>query len=262
MRFLAVDDEIYALDELCEALCEACPDCDIARFSVHGKALSYARDNAVDVGFLDIEMGSINGLALAKELKDLHPAMHIIFVTGHTQYALGAIRMRATGYLIKPATAFDIKRELTFLYGEPTAVHKLMRVQTFGGFEVTVGDTPLKFSRSKTKELFAYLVDRRGASITMREACTVLWEDAPCDNAQKNHFHQLIRDLQVTLKAAKAESVLRKGHNSYAVDVSKIDCDSYRFIDGDLQAINLYRHDYLPTYSWAEFSVSQFDDMN
>ena len=44
-----------------------------------------------------------------------------------------------------------------------------LRVQCFGNFEVFFGGLPLKFARSKTKELFAYLVNRRGAVCTVRE---------------------------------------------------------------------------------------------
>ena len=52
-----------------------------------------------------------------------------------------------------------------------------LRVQCFGNFEVFRGGRPLAFSRSKTKELFAYLVNRRGAVCTVQALAAVLWED-------------------------------------------------------------------------------------
>ena len=42
-----------------------------------------------------------------------------------------------------------------------------LRVQTFGNFEVFYDGKPVHFRRRRTKELFAYLIDRRGAGSTM-----------------------------------------------------------------------------------------------
>jgi two-component SAPR family response regulator len=53
-----------------------------------------------------------------------------------------------------------------------------LRVQCFGNFEVFWKGKPLLFARRQTKELFAYLVDRKGASCTMGEIGCALWEDS------------------------------------------------------------------------------------
>ena len=208
----------------------------------------------VDVAFPDSDLGSMNGLVFAKKWKDIQPEVNIIFVTSHEQYALKAIQLHATGYLMKPATAEDIRRELTFLYGGAPAP-KRIRVQTFGGFDVFVGGRPLQFKRAKAKELLAYLIDRRGNSVTTGEACSILWEDEG-GSSKKSYLRNLITDLRAALADAGAEDVLVKGFNTLAIDPARLDCDSYRFLAGDPQAVNSYRHDYLPGYSWAEFSLS------
>ena len=186
--------------------------------------------------------------------------MHIIFVTSHEQYALGAFQIHATGYLMKPATAEDIARELTFLYGEDDDAKRKVQVRTFGGFTVHVDGKPLECKRSKTMELLACLIDRHGAPITTREACAVLWEDKPYDTAQKNYFQSLLLDLRTTLREHGAENILVHSRNSLAIAPDQLDCDSYRFLDGDPLAINRYRHNYLPSYSWAEFRVAQMEN--
>ena len=143
MRFLVVDDEAFALKDLEEALREAKPDCTLVSFISPSQALKYAKIEPVEVAFLDIELGSMNGLVLAKSLKDILPEIHIIFVTSYEKYAVGAFQIHAIGYLMKPVTAEDIKRELTFLYGNDTADNRKVRVQTFGGFDVFVHGKPL-----------------------------------------------------------------------------------------------------------------------
>lgn len=258
MRFLAVDDEAFELDDLEEVLREVMPDCELACFTRPSKALQYAASEAVDVAFLDIELGSINGLVLAKQLKDIQPDMHIIFVTGFDRYALGAFKIHATGYLIKPAIPEDIRRELTFLYGDYDR-RKKVRVQTFGGFDVFVEDKPLVFGRSKSRELLAYLIDRRGNSVTTGEACAVLWEDESGGLRKRDYFRVVIMELKKVLKAAGVSDILVVAHNSFAINPELLDCDSYRFMQGDPEAVNNYRHDYMLPYSWAEFTFHELE---
>lgn len=256
MKFLAVDDEPRALKDICEALEEAVLGCESVAFTSPAKALEYGKLNPIDVAFLDIEMGRVSGLVLAKKLKDVNPKIHIIFVTSYEKYAVDAFRLHATGYLMKPARAEDIQRELTFLYGNSfTEQPKKIRMQTFGGFDIYVNDQPLSFKRSKSKELLAYLVDRRGLSITTREACDILFEDGGYDISRKNYFQTIVSELHNVLKRARAEHILLKKRNSFAVDIKAFECDSYRFLEGDPIAVNNYRRDYMICYSWAEFTM-------
>lgn len=261
MLFLAVDDEPHALKDLENTLASVAPGCKTAGFLSSSKGLEYAEAHKIDTAFLDIELGAYSGIVLAKKLKDMQPDMNIIFVTSHEKYAFDAFAVHATGYLLKPVRSEDICRELTFLYHDysPAMTEKEVHIQTFGGFEVFVGGKALTFRRAKSKELFALLVDRRGASVTTREACAILWEDGWYDRERKNYFHTILTDLKVTLKEAGIEHVLVKKHNSIAVDAGQLECDCYKFLKGDPVAVNSYRGDYMPNYSWAEFSVGMFE---
>lgn len=255
-RFLAVDDEPLALRDLKQALCSVMPESECVDFRTPQEVIEYVKTTVIDVAFLDIEMGNANGIVLAKRIKDIQPKVHIIFVTSHPQYAVEAFSVRATGYILKPVETEDIKRELTFIYGD-TCVNseKVIHVQTFGGFDVFVGEQRLTFKRAKAKELLAYLVDRRGNSITTREACAVLWEDSLYSSSQKNYLQNIVVELRATLREAGIEDIFIKSRNSLAIAPSLFQCDSYRFMDGDPVAINNYRHDYMPSYSWAEFTL-------
>ena len=73
MKALAVDDEIYMLETLQEAV-SASSDIDaVAAFSSCSAALAYATENPVDIAFLDINMRGIGGLGLAEKLLELQP---------------------------------------------------------------------------------------------------------------------------------------------------------------------------------------------
>ena len=260
MKFLVIDDEPLALEDLEEALRTAAPSSELSLFTAPSQALGSAREQNFDVAFIDIELGSTNGLMLAKELKDIRPEIHIVFVSSHDHYAMDAFQLRATGYLLKPVTVEAIQRELTFLYGVPVSAKKV-QVQTFGGFDVFVEGQPISFGRSKAKELLAYLIDRRGISVTNNEACAILWEDAEGTAATKSYFRTVVTSLRNALREANADEILIKRFNSLAIDPSRLDCDSYRFLNGDPHAINNYRHDYLSCYSWAEFSIGRLENI-
>lgn len=261
MNVIVVDDEPLALHGIGRLVREAAEASEVREFLLPRTALAYARQHRVDAAFLDIEMPGMSGLELAKALKDENPDTHIVFATSYEQYALDAFAVRATGYLLKPARLEDVRRELTFIYGERSERVRrpdIVRVRTFGGFEAEVAGVPLSFKRSKSKELLALLVDRRGCGVTTREACAVLWEDAPYNASRRSYFQNVVADLRAALAAAGAEAVLVRSRNSLAIDPSLIDCDSYRFLEGDAAAVNAYRGDYLPAYSWAEYSIGPF----
>ena len=52
-----------------------------------------------------------------------------------------------------------------------------LQVRCFGWFDVFWHDEPLIFARTRTKELFANLIDREGAACSAREIVDILWED-------------------------------------------------------------------------------------
>lgn len=251
MRFLAVDDEPLMLDGLVAALRGARPEAEILPFRWPEDALLELKKQPADVAFLDIQLGRMTGLQLAVELKKIKPDIHIIFVTGYSQYAVNAFSIHATGYLLKPVEKKDVERELTFIYGEQKSSSHI-QVKTFGGFEIFVDGQPVRFDRTKAKELLAYLVDRRGVSVTSGEAYSALFEDTGNTLSGKSYFRTIVHELTRALKKAGIEDILRKEWNSYAVVPEKFDCDFYRFLDGDPAAINQYQNDYLPAYSWAE----------
>ena len=166
MRILCLDDEPLALKMLEQAVRQAKPDADITAFRKQAELLEQAKQGGCDIAFLDIHMRGMNGVELAKELKAVNPKMNIIFVTGFSEYAGDAMKLHASGYIMKPVTAEEVAAELSDLrFPIVPKSDALLRVQCFGNFEVFMPDGEImKFDRSKSKEIFAYLVHRHGSS--------------------------------------------------------------------------------------------------
>lgn len=258
MNFLVVDDEPLQLREIASVLRRLRPEAEIFPYTWPDEALESAKAHPMDVAFLDIQMGGMTGLELAVRLKKVKPDIHIIFVTGYADYAVDAFAMHATGYLLKPVTEEAVSRELTFVYNSRPS-EKRIQVKTFGGFDVYADGQPVRFRRAKAKELLAYLVDRRGSSVTTGEAYAALFEDAADTPSGKSYFRTILHELIAALKKAQAEEILVKGHNSFAVDPETFDCDYYRFLQGDPAAVNAFQNDYMQSYSWAEIRNAELD---
>ncbi len=65
----------------------------------------YEEEKDFDILLLDIEMPEINGIALAKTVRQDHAAVQIIFITGFYEYFSDGFDVSALHYLIKPADA-------------------------------------------------------------------------------------------------------------------------------------------------------------
>jgi two-component SAPR family response regulator len=255
MRILCLDDEPLALKMLEAAIREAKSDAEVTAFRKQADLLEDAKQNGCDVAFLDIHMRGMNGVELAKKLKEINPKMNIIFVTGFSEYTGDAMRLHASGYIMKPVTKEKVVAELSDLrFPIVPKSNALLRVQCFGNFDVFLPDgSHMHFERQRSKEVFAYLVHRQGSSCTTREIAAALFEDEPFDNKQKNHIQQLIYAMIKSLKAVGAEKAVTRSYNALAVNPDVLDCDYYRFKELDAGAVNAYQNEYMSQYYWADF---------
>lgn len=249
MRAIAVDDEVMMLETLVEAITPCADISHVASFTSCSAALAYAEQNPVDVAFLDIHMRGLGGLGLAEKLTRLHPGCKIVFCTGYEEYAVSAFRLHASGYLMKPITPEAIRRELNHMKGIRSAA-PLLTVKCFGNFEVLAQGQRLPLRRTKTLELLAYLIDRKGAGVSAKQICAVLWEDEGGEEwKNQKYLYQLFSDLKSALEAVDASEVLTKNGVQYALDTGRIDCDYYSYL---LNGKPKFYGEYMSQYSWAE----------
>jgi len=268
MNILIVDDERLALENLKRIIEGVLPNVSITGFMKPSEALEYVHSalekglKKPDMAFLDIEMGGMNGLQLAKRLKEIHSKINVIFTTGYSKYALDAYALYASGYLMKPVSAEAVTEAMEHLrYPIKLQSQHTIRVQTFGNFEIFAGDKPLKLTRTKTKEMFAYLTMRRGALCSNNEIIAVIWEDKPNTTAVQNQFRHLVMDLTKALKGVNAEDILVKQRGILAILPDKISCDLYDFLDAGAEAVNKYTGEFMAQYSWAEFTNAYLEKM-
>ena len=248
MIAIAVDDEILMLGALVKAI-SASPDIrEVNKFSDCEEALEFITKNPADIAFLDINMRGMGGLALAEKIISIRPDCKIVFCTGYEEYAIPAFKLHASGYLMKPISAEDVQIEINNIKGVKEK-EKPLTVKCFGNFEVYAKGEKLAFKRLKTKELFAFLIDRNGAGMTAKQICAVMFDDDSDDTKNAAYLRQLVLDLKNTLKAVGAENVLRHETPCYRVDTSLIQCDYFSYLENGKPE---FHGEYMSQYSWAE----------
>ena len=99
IRAIAIDDEPLAL-ELISRFCSQISTIQLEKtFTKPSAAISYLQKFPVELVFLDIQMPSITGLELVKQLPE---NVMVIFTTAFSEFALDAYNLNAIDYLLKP----------------------------------------------------------------------------------------------------------------------------------------------------------------
>lgn len=260
MRALCVEDEAILLQILKQSV-EESPDISEAACFSNGKdAIEYARENLIDIAFLDIQIHKMTGLELAETLRKIYPGLPVVFCTGYDSYALDAFKIHASGYILKPIGPEDIQEQIDSIKairGDWKKAARKLKVQCFGNFEVYADGKPLRFKRSKAKELLAYLINRKGATVSLAQIAATLWEDSADVKAQKNYLYQILHHLKSVLRDAGFEDLIISSTSGCSVNLELLDCDYYRYLDNDPAAQKLFQGEYMYQYSWAEETGSK-----
>ena len=226
------------------------PTANIAAYTRAREAMEYAQDHKIDVAFLDINMRFMSGIEMGRELQKFWPKVNLIFCTGYEEYALDAITMNCSQYLVKPVSEEKLRAAIEDLRYPLEDNDNEIKLICFGNFEVFYNGEPIRFKYSKTKELLAYLVDRNGVDVSTREAMAVLFDD---DN-KASYMGNIRRDLLEAFEKLDCGDVIRTSKGQLGIERSRVKCDYFDYLD---KKNNAFNGEYMTQYSFAEFTLSR-----
>ncbi|HJB24627.1 MAG TPA: response regulator [Candidatus Jeotgalibaca pullicola] len=110
-----VDDEQMIRESIIELV-----DWNKAGFEMIGQAsngdeaLEFIEKNTPDILITDIKMPIMDGIQLAKEVREKHPSVKIIFLSGYDEfeYAISGIKLNIIEYLLKPISRVELEETL------------------------------------------------------------------------------------------------------------------------------------------------------
>ncbi|MCX7842219.1 MAG: response regulator [Clostridia bacterium] len=265
MKVILVDDEITLLEELQLQLKGYGGITVAGAYTDPLEALKNVETTKPDCALLDIEMGVMNGIELATKLVELCPGIEVLFITAYNNYAAQAFDVNAVDYILKPvrperlARAMEkIKSRMKRAVVQPEAQLKIM---SFGTFEVFLGDTSIKWPRTKARELLAYLLQNEGCWIGKFRICDDLWRDFSPEKAVAN-LQTAVWALRKALKDIGCSGLnIEYSQDKYILNMKEAIWDKKQFdnffrdfCSGSRTAgqacLKLYRGEYLQDEDW------------
>src|SRR4026208_1655151 len=193
------------------------------------EAISFLKDNPVDLIFLDIQMPQLLGTNFIRTLKS---PPKVIFTTAFRKYALEGFELDAVDYLLKPIS-FE-----RFLKG----INKVMQINS----PVEHSSSPLKENSKEAASSFLYFrADRKMVKVFFND---ILFIEALKDYIKIVTQNKTIITKYVLTTLAEllpADEFLRV-HKSYIVAINKIEsynADSIQIAKHELPIGRLYKYD-------------------
>ena len=250
MITVTLDDEQLAVNSLTRRLKRIDPNGTHEGFVRMEDMLAYLENYHADIAFVDIDLGyAVYGLDLTKHLSEKYPGLNIFIYTGHSDddYKVQALALYVCGYLLKPVSEEELQKAITKVR---TPIREL-RVQCFGYFEVFYGTNPIKFDRKDSKEIFAFLVDKRGAEVSEEELRCLLFNESNDGDEKRTYIRSIIYDIRKSLgKYVLPKEVILNSKGAYSIDTSMLRCDFYDYLEGkNVSTARLGQ--YMEQYPWA-----------
>ena len=141
-----------------------------------------------DILLLDIEMGGMDGVSMAKELRRVDDAVQIIFITGYSDYISEGYDVAALHYLVKP-----VREEKLFSVLD-RAAEKLLKNERMLTFEVGGEMLRVPVFRIRYAEVYGnYVTVHADTDVTVRMTLGAL------DKELDNRFFRVGRSCIVNL---------------------------------------------------------------
>ena len=129
LKAIIVEDEYLAREEL-NYLIDTYSSIEVLDSFDDGlAAFTYLQGHTVDIVFLDINIPSINGMLLARNIHQFAQPPQIVFTTAYKEHALEAFELEAFDYLLKPIDEKRVQRLLMKLEAHASSLQPSDEVQ-------------------------------------------------------------------------------------------------------------------------------------
>ena len=243
---MIVEDELLNLESLIYKVSDFSV-CETRVFSFDNpKDAAAAADKQVfDLALIDIKMPGMSGIELARILRDKQNELQVAFTTGYNNYATEAYDVGAIEYLLKPVKKERLHKLLNRICSEGEQKKRLNNeeiikdkakkenlqpvIKLFGSLTVFVGDEILHWKRSKSAELFAFLLVHMGKPVSKYQICESLWPELTENKALVNlqtAIYQLRKNLAVF---ERSQIKIEYADNNYCMFIHCCNVDLIEF---------------------------------
>lgn len=152
----------------------------------------YEEEKRFDLLLLDVEMGQLDGVSLAKEIRRGNQQVQIVFITGYSDYIAEGYEVAALHYLLKPVDGDKLRTVLD------RAVDKVRREE-----RVLTLEQGGEMVRIPLGEIRYLEVCRNYVTVHGREDYTTKATLRGLEEELDGRFHRLGRSMVVNLEAVR-----------------------------------------------------------
>ncbi len=211
VRLVLVDDHEMVIEGLKAMLAAFHDRVEVVGQAVGAeRALSVVDDLDPDIVLCDVRMQGASGLDLCLQLRESDPKRKIVMLSVYDdeQYLFQALRVGASGYLLKSISSDELVRQLEFVHGGETAIDP--------GMAARAVDTAARLQRDefwpgarhgltqRESEILSYVVN----GLSNRAIATKL---VIGDETVKSHMSSIYRKLGVSDRTGAVATALREG---------------------------------------------------
>lgn len=211
VRLVLVDDHEMVIEGL-KAMLAAFEDRVVVVGQAVGaeRALSVIAELNPDIVLCDVRMQGCSGLDLCRDLRERDPDRKVVMLSVYDdeQYLFQALRVGASGYLLKSISSDELVRQIEFAHGGATAIDP--------GMAARAADTAARLQRDefwpgvrqgltqRESEILSFVV----AGLSNRGIATKL---VIGEETVKTHLRSIYRKLGVSDRAGAVATALREG---------------------------------------------------
>lgn len=216
MKIAICDDERRFLLQLKDYIEKYCRSLDmvLSEFSNGQELLNATRKTTFDVYFLDIEMPGIDGLSLAKKLREMDHDAYIIFLTSHTEFAMEGYEVNALRFLPKPVNEQKLKEVLSYITDKNREGRKL--TVKCDGDDVNIGLNDILYIEAQDK--YVNIVTSKGEYL-VRQTINDLEKQLTGEGFFRSHRSFIVSVAKI--ERLNREEALVKGGNSIPLSRGK-----------------------------------------
>ena len=250
MRAIVVDDEPLMLKSFLR-LSSGIEDLQVlGTFESPEDAIEFVRSNSVEIAFLDIEMPTMSGIQLAKELRALRPDILVVIISAYSDYIKDSNAIGADYYILKPYKHETLEMMMDRMRLLAKRQQKELFIKTFGEFEVLKNGKPTSVT-GKAKEILAYCVIMQGKEVSNEEIYSVLWEGREYNNVNMKVYYNAIKRLKDALANDVISDLLISTKRGHLTNTDVYDCDLYEWLKKGNRDISKIPGGFMTKYEWA-----------
>jgi two-component SAPR family response regulator len=249
MNIAVIDDEKASLNTFLSHICDDGEiKCSFYRDNPEN-ILDDLDDNGTEVAFLDINMPRVNGVDLAEKIIKRKHDVKIVFITGYERDEKAIAKRlgeNLLGFCNKPYDDATLKRFIDA--AKQTSGSRGIFFRTFPTFDLVVDGKTVVFSRTKSKELLALLVDRNGSTVDINETIACLWGDRTPELAKRLYRDAICR-LRLMLAENDLTGLVKFGRGWTALNCEGTTCDVWEYVKNEDS--DSFGGRYMASYEWA-----------